>query len=90
VARWLAQTGAPEQAIELLAFLIDYPPSWQETRDRAQRLLNALARELSPDVITAARARGAGRAMDEVVAETLERLPTQLASPPQLMDTSDY
>jgi tetratricopeptide (TPR) repeat protein len=53
--------AAAEQAVELLAFVLQHPSSTQEARDRAELLLAELEGRLSPAAVAAAKARGQAR-----------------------------
>jgi len=66
LAALVAQAGAAERAIELLALALQHPAGTQRTRDRAGRLLNELASDLPPEVATAAQERGKVAALDDL------------------------
>ncbi len=67
-------SGHPQRfkALELLAFVIARPETWQPIRDRAARLLAEAEAELAGDLTTIAKARGQRRTMEEVVTELLQ------------------
>jgi hypothetical protein len=44
-------------AVELLERALNHPAAWQETKDRAGKLLAELAAELPPEVMAVARAQ---------------------------------
>ncbi len=71
VAHLSVGEGAPERAVELLAFALHHSVTRQVTKDRAQGLLSELESELPPEVFAAATARGQGRDLEDVVAEIL-------------------
>jgi predicted ATPase/DNA-binding SARP family transcriptional activator len=56
-----------EQAVELLAFVLQHPASSQEARDRAAALLAELEARLSPAAVAAAKARGQARDLEGIV-----------------------
>lgn len=56
-----AQQGRVEQAVEFLTLALDQPAARRETTDRAATLLEELAAELPPGVVSAARQRGSAR-----------------------------
>lgn len=76
---WVAE-GRFEQAVELLALVLQHPASHQarlalergRIRDSAQSLLATLKAELSPETFTAALQCGQALELDAVVAEILE------------------
>jgi hypothetical protein len=53
--------AAAEQAIELLAFVLQHPTSTREARDRATALLAELKGKLSPAAVAEAKERGQAR-----------------------------
>jgi hypothetical protein len=59
--------AAAEEAIELLAFVLQQPASSQEAKDRATALLAELGGRLSPAALDAAKARGQARDLEEIV-----------------------
>jgi hypothetical protein len=65
----LQSTQKQEKAVELLALVQNHPAAWQVYKDRAARRLAGLETRLPPAIAVAAKARGASRALDEVVAE---------------------
>jgi predicted ATPase/DNA-binding SARP family transcriptional activator len=69
VARLLAKTGEPERAVELLAFVLYHPASWQKTKDRAGHLYAKLSAELPSTTVIAAEERGKRYQLEEVVAQ---------------------
>lgn len=60
------QSAQDVAALELLAFVVDQPATWQAVRDRAARKQADLAAHLLPDVAAAAQARGRQRSFDEI------------------------
>jgi predicted ATPase/DNA-binding SARP family transcriptional activator len=70
-AAWLAQTGEPQWAVELLALVAHHPATWQVTRDRAHRLLAEVAATLPPEIALPAQESGAKLSVDAVVADIL-------------------
>jgi len=74
LAALVAQEGAGERAIELLALALQHPAGRQRTRDRAGRLLGELASGLPPKVVTAAQERGRQRDLWATGHELLEEL----------------
>lgn len=71
VARLLAHTGDTARALELLAFIMVHPVSWQETKDWAGRLFEELTAELTPESVDAARERAKSLTLDEIVTRIL-------------------
>jgi len=71
-ARLLAAKGKPEQAVELLAYVIQHPASTQtrmlegRIRDSAQDLLAELEGEIHPEDYTAAIQRGQALEIDQI------------------------
>ena len=63
-----------EQSVELLALVQRHPASEQETRDRANRLLNELKSSLSPETVAVAQERGKARELDTILVEMLQVL----------------
>ena len=61
--------AAAEQAVELLAFVLDHPASSQEAKDRATPLLAELEDRLSPAIAAAAKERGQARDLQSIVEE---------------------
>ena len=61
-------------ALELLAFVIDQPATWQVVRDRAARVQADLLARLHPDAGAAAQARGRQRSFDEIARTLLPEL----------------
>jgi tetratricopeptide (TPR) repeat protein len=74
VAALLAEEGEKERATELLALVLHHPLSWQMAKDQAAPLIARFEAELSPHVVTAARARGKARNLDATLAELLVEL----------------
>jgi tetratricopeptide (TPR) repeat protein len=73
-AALLARTGKVERALELAALARHHPASVEETRERADELLNRLRSELSPEAYAAAEAHGQARDLGATVSELLEEL----------------
>jgi tetratricopeptide (TPR) repeat protein len=67
-----SEDSPQEQAIELLVLVLYHPASEQETKDRANRLLDELASSLPPESVAAARERGKARKFDTTLKEALE------------------
>lgn len=59
------QRSRPQQAAELLAFIVSHPATSQVDRVRAEHLLATLACELAPDVLAAVQEWGTARKLDE-------------------------
>jgi predicted ATPase/DNA-binding SARP family transcriptional activator len=70
-ARLLAQEGHVKKAVEVAALARHHPVSVEETRDRAQELLDELQAGLLPDAYTAAEARGRARNLETTMRELL-------------------
>lgn len=68
----LSGKEARERAVEILTLVIDYPGNWQIFKDRAIRLLAELETELTPDMVTAARARAKNQTLNDIVAGILK------------------
>jgi predicted ATPase len=66
--------AAAEQAVELLAFVLQHPSSSQETKDRATPLLAELEGRLSPAAVAAAKERGRARDLQAIVEEVMAKL----------------
>ena len=60
------QAAQQYAALELLAFVVDQPATWQVVRDRAARVQADLLVHLHPDAAAAAQARGCQRSFDEI------------------------
>jgi len=73
-AALLAQTGEVERAIEVAALARHHSASVEETRDKAQELLDRLRCDLSPEAYSAAEARGRARDLEATVHELLAEL----------------
>jgi hypothetical protein len=58
--------AAAEEAIELLAFVLQQPASSQQAEDRAIALLAELEGRLTPAALDAAKARGQVRDLEEI------------------------
>jgi tetratricopeptide (TPR) repeat protein len=63
--------AAAEQAVELLAFVLQHPSSSQEARDRATPLLAEFEGRLSPAAAAAAKERGQARDLQTIIEENL-------------------
>lgn len=70
-----AETGEQARAAELLTLAIQHPATWQITRERARRLLDSLAGDLTPETLATADQRAAARSIDAVIAELLAASP---------------
>ncbi|MBI5959009.1 MAG: tetratricopeptide repeat protein [Chloroflexi bacterium] len=68
IASLLAQTGEPEQALELLALVIEHPATWAVTRERAVRLLADYSALVPEEARQAALDRGRRMTVEEVLA----------------------
>ena len=60
------------KALELLAFVIDRPVTWQPIRDRAARLKAGIEAELAMDDATTTKTQGQRRTLDEIMTELLQ------------------
>lgn len=74
VAQLAARRGKTEWAVEVLACTVGQPDSDVQVRAKAKALLANLAAKLPPQAVDAAQERGRGKAMDEIVQESLEAL----------------
>jgi tetratricopeptide (TPR) repeat protein len=74
LAALVAQAGAAERAIELLALALQHPTGTQRTRDRAGRQLAELVSGLPPEIVAAAQERGRQRDLWATGQELLEEL----------------
>jgi tetratricopeptide (TPR) repeat protein len=66
-----------EKAVELAALSRHHPLSWEQTRDRAHKLLDELRAGLAPAVFAAAEERGRSRDLEATVRELLAGLEGQ-------------
>jgi predicted ATPase/DNA-binding SARP family transcriptional activator len=71
MATVLIKEGKAAQAAELLNQVLHHPAAWQETKDRAAKLLTELSVELPPDVMAQAQARGQTQYLTATVAALL-------------------
>jgi predicted ATPase/DNA-binding SARP family transcriptional activator/Tfp pilus assembly protein PilF len=69
-----AKAGELQRAAELVSLALQHPTTYHVDRVRAQDLLSQLESELSPEVLSAATARGQARELEEVTAELLREL----------------
>jgi hypothetical protein len=74
IAALLMREGQKERALELLAFVLSHPLTWQWIKDRAAPLVNELKAELSPDGFSAAQERGRARDLWATAEELLAEL----------------
>ncbi len=80
LANLSAKRGEREHAIELLAHPLRHPAASKEVKDRAERLLAQLARELPAETVTTALERGQAKTVVAVAEEILGiKLPESLA-----------
>jgi hypothetical protein len=68
------QAAQQYAAVELLAFVVDQPATWQAVRDRAVRVQADLSARLHPDAAAAAQARGRLHSYDEIARSLLLEL----------------
>ncbi len=77
-ATWLSasesEDSAQKQAVELLALVLYHPASEQETKGRANRLLDKLGFSLPPELVAAAQERGKARDLWVTAGELLAEL----------------
>ena len=73
-AALLARTGDVEQAVEVAALARHHPASVEETRDKADELLDGLQAELPPEAYVAAEASGRARNLEATMRELLVEL----------------
>ncbi|HEX9924261.1 MAG TPA: tetratricopeptide repeat protein, partial [Anaerolineae bacterium] len=74
LARVLAEAGACEQALELLAVALDHPGSEKETLDKAASFLSKLPAPLAPAGMRATQAHHAAPTLEEVALKLCENL----------------
>ncbi|MFL7807215.1 MAG: hypothetical protein AB8I80_01220, partial [Anaerolineae bacterium] len=73
-AALLARTGEMQRAAELAVLARHHPASVEETRTKAEELLDRLRSELSPEAYTAAETRGRARDLEATLHELLGKL----------------
>jgi hypothetical protein len=73
-ARLLSRQGEMGRAIELAALAQHHRESVEETRIRAEGLLDQLRAQLAPDVYALAMAQGKARDLEATVGELLDEL----------------
>ncbi len=66
--------AAAEQAVELLTFVLQHPPSSQKAKDRATPLLAELEGQLLPTTVVAAKERGQARDLQAPGEEVMAKL----------------
>ena len=76
IAHLLAQEGDVARAIELTAFLRQYPQASNETRTLASKLLNELRVEVAPIIFKSAQERGATLEIETLVTDFVEEFRT--------------
>jgi tetratricopeptide (TPR) repeat protein len=69
----LLQDGRPENAIELAAFILHHPLSWNETKQQAREILETASRGLPAEAVRSAIERGQARDLEATVAELTEK-----------------
>ena len=69
----LSGMGEKEAALELLAFIVNYPAGRQHTKDGAQQLMNELISALPSAAASAVQARGQAAKLEEIVVAILAR-----------------
>lgn len=67
----LEKAGEAEQAVVLLDLVCRHPTVWQETKDRATKLLTDLQTSLPPEVIATARLQGSTADLRATVARLI-------------------
>jgi predicted ATPase/transcriptional regulator with XRE-family HTH domain len=67
-----AQTGKPENALLLCAYILQHPSSEHDTKSRAEELWGTLEPQISPEQVVASRSQAKGVSMDAIVKEALE------------------
>jgi predicted ATPase/DNA-binding CsgD family transcriptional regulator len=84
VSQLLVDTGEPARAVEYTALALHHPASNQETRDKAQNLLEDCRKRISPDAYAEAEDRGRYDELDAIVQELLADLSqaAEQSSPP--------
>ncbi|MBI5563548.1 MAG: tetratricopeptide repeat protein [Chloroflexi bacterium] len=85
IAAFWQRQGQAEQALELLAFVLNNPVTEQEYKDRASQLLAQIEPELDPQIVAAAHERGLARRLEEVCEEIWIR---EKRSPRSMLDKS--
>lgn len=68
----LAGDVQPEDALELLALVLDHHATWDRDRTQARDAFEIMAAGLPPDAVTAAQQRGAARSLEGAVRALLE------------------
>jgi len=69
----LIHEGKLEEAVELASFMQNHQLSWNETKQQTRAMLEAIARDLSDEVVQSAIKRGNGLDFDSVIAGLIER-----------------
>jgi hypothetical protein len=77
-ARLWARVGEVERAVEMAALARHHPESVEETRDRAEELLDELRSELSREAYAAAEARARGRDVEGTLRELVVELEEEM------------
>jgi predicted ATPase/DNA-binding CsgD family transcriptional regulator len=70
----LLQERRSEEAIELSAFILTHPVSWNETKQQAKRTLEAASRDLPQEVVESAKERGKKLSLKTVLNRYLSSL----------------
>ncbi len=83
VSHFLLNTGEAEQAVELLAIVVQHPANEPPTRRRAEQLLERARTMLPPAVFDAARSRGETADLDSAAHSLWEQLNLLKAYPVQ-------
>jgi tetratricopeptide (TPR) repeat protein len=71
VARWSAQQGAPDQALEYALFIVNHRSATEQTKEVARRLRAELESGLSPEAIEAIQVRVQGESFEKIIQELL-------------------
>jgi len=83
IAAFWQRQGQAEQALELVAFVLNQPVTEQEFRDRAEKLRTQITLALEPSSAAAAQERGVARSLEETCEEIWIR---EKQSPRSFMD----
>jgi predicted ATPase/transcriptional regulator with XRE-family HTH domain len=72
MARWLAQQGAPEQALVSAFFVLNHPAATEQTKEAARQLRTELAAQLTPTQIEVIQAQAGEKTFEAVVEDLLK------------------